>query len=222
MKHLDYKNWAEYILDLCDIYIADKINVLELGAGRGYISNYLSNKFENYIISDSSFAMLSQNEKVKNLCVCDMSSLPFNKEFDLIFSIFDSVNYLITPEAFIKYLIECKNILDTDGILTFDVSLENNSLANIKGLNRKGIYKGIKYKQISSYDTETRIHKNIVEMIIKDEHFIETHFQQIYKFEDYFEFAEQANLKVIDVYDCFSFDEPTQKSERVQFVFGKI
>lgn len=222
MKHLDYKNWAEYILDLCDIYHADLNNVLELGAGCGYISNYLCKDFHNYIISDSSVEMLSQNEKINNRCICDMSSLPFKKEFDLIFSIFDSVNYLLTPKAFVKFLIECRKILAPMGIITFDASLENNSRANIKGLNRKGIYKGVKYKQISSYDSETRIHKNIVEMIINEEHFIETHFQHIYKFEDYFEFAEKANLKVIDAYDCFSFEDASQKSERVQFVLGKV
>ncbi|MDZ7763382.1 MAG: class I SAM-dependent methyltransferase [Melioribacteraceae bacterium] len=222
MKHLDYENWAEYIVDLSEIYLSDTSNVLELGAGRGYISNYLKNEFGCYIISDSSFAMLSQNEKIENLCVCDMSSLPFNKEFDLIFSIFDSVNYLITPNIFIKFLSECRDLLDPMGILTFDVSLESNSRANIKGLNRKGFYKGIKYKQISSYDENTRIHKNIVEMIIKDEHFIETHFQHIYKFEDYFEFAEKANMKILDAYECFSFDDATHKSERVQFVLGKV
>ncbi len=220
MRHLNYKNWAEYLLDLVELYPIQTNNVLELGAGSGNVSKYLTEKFSSYFITDISFEMLSKSD-LKRKCVCDMQALPFKREFDLIFSIFDSVNYLITPERFIRFLKEGEQILSPNGILSFDVSLEKNSKANIRGLNRKGVYKGIRYKQISFYDESARIHKNVLELIINGEHFIETHLQKIYKFQDYFEFAEEANLEIIDSFDCFSFNDSNKKSERVQFVLRK-
>jgi hypothetical protein len=55
-----------------------------------------------------------------------------------------------------------------------------------------------------------------------EETYIEEHIQRIYEFEEYFVFAEEAGLRVIDCFDCFTFDDAKRNSERVQFVMGKL
>lgn len=222
MKQLDYSYWAEYIYDLIDVYPIAKNNVLEVGAGNGNLSKYLKGRFNNFFISDLSFNMLSKSNNGLNRCVCNMSSLPFKKEFDVIFSIFDSVNYLTTPELFVEFLVECKAVLGSKSILAFDVSLEKNSLVNLKQLNRRGRYRGVKYKQTSLFEPDKFFHKNILEIEVDNKTYIETHLQKIYRFEEYFEFAEEAGYRVLDAMNCFTFDDADEDSERVQFVLEKI
>jgi len=222
MRDIDYSTWADYILDILDLYPVTFAQALEVGAGNCQISEYLNGQFKNYYVSDLSKDMLKMNEVQVNKVVCDMSYLPFKREFDVIFSIFDSVNYLMTDEIFIKFLKECKNLLSEDGIITFDVSLEKNSIKHLKSLNRKGKYNGIKFKQTSLYDKKNKIHKNIMNIEVQEKTYIETHKQRIYEFEEYFIFAEEARLRVIDCFDCFTFDDAKRNSERVQFVMGKL
>ncbi|KUG25243.1 hypothetical protein ASZ90_004933 [hydrocarbon metagenome] len=44
----------------------------------------------------------------------------------------------------------------------------------------------------------------------------------IYEFEEYFIFAEDSQMRVIDCFKCFTFDDASRNSERVQFVLGKL
>jgi len=222
MKEIDYSSWADYIIDLIDLYQIENPKVLELGAGHGQVSSFLNEKIQSYIVSDVSLEMMKFCPDKIARVTCDMTSLPFKKEFDIIFSIFDSVNYLTTPNLFVDFLLECKRVLLQDGVITFDVSLEKNSIKNIKRLNRKGKHIGIRYNQKSIYDRKSRLHKNILELEIDEVKYIETHVQMIYEFEEYFIFVEDAGLRVIDCFDCFTFDDASRKSERVQFVLGKL
>lgn len=222
MKDIDYSSWADYIVDLIELYQIKKPKVLELGSGNCTISTFLKNKFKYYFVSDISHEMLQQGNRKLLRIACDMTSLPFKKEFDVIFSIFDSVNYLTTPGKFVKFLEECNSILSQDGILTFDVSLEKNSLKNTRRLNRKGEYNGNRFQQKSYYNKKTRIHKNILDIENNNNSFIETHQQMIYEFEEYFIFAEDSQMRVIDCFKCFTFDDASRNSERVQFVLGKL
>lgn len=221
MREIDYSSWADYLVDLIDLYPLKSHRLLELGAGNCSISKYLVERYPDYIVSDLSYAMLlAANPKLRRV-TADMTKLPFKKEFDVIFSIFDSVNYLINDEAFISFLSEAGKILNDDGVLTFDVSLEKNSKKYIKQLNRNGSVNGIKYFQKSDYDKKTRIHTNTFNINIDGVVFSETHHQKIYLFEEYFLFAEEAGLRVIDCFDCFTFDDANSRTERAQFVLGK-
>ena len=222
MREIDYPSWADYIIDIIDLYPIKINNVLEVGAGKCQISEHLNNHFKNYFVSDLSKDMLSLGDKFLSKVVCDMSLLPFKKEFDLIFSIFDSVNYLMTDDIFIQFLEECSLILSEDGIITFDVSLEKNSLKHLKDLNRKGNYNGIGFQQTSLYEKKEKVHKNIMKIEVDNKIYVEQHVQRIYDFEEYFVFAEEAGLRVIDCFDCFTFNDAKRSSERVQFVMGKF
>ena len=53
-----------------------------------------------------------------------MTNIPFNSEFDLILSTFDSVNYLTSGKKLLSFFKESQRLLNDDGILTFDASME--------------------------------------------------------------------------------------------------
>lgn len=222
MNSVRYDMWAEYIFSISEIYIPDKNKerVLELAGGNCNFANYFVRYFPNLIVTDLSKQMLlnSMNKKIKRVC-CDMTLLPFKKNFELIYSTFDSVNYLTQKKSLLNLFKQVEKILSDDGIFTFDVSLENNSFKHIKHPVRKGTYKGINYLHKSIYDKEKKIHKNIFEIEFQNgEKFKEIHKQKIYPFEIYFQVIEKTGLYVAECFNTFSFDNANACSERIQFI----
>lgn len=224
MKKLDYVSWAKYILLIAKENVHDEARFLELGAGSCKMAKILSEKYNNYFASDISLSMLRSSDKnsLKKIC-CDMTALPFKKKFDFVFSTFDSVNYILKQKSLQKLLNEVNSLLEEDGIFTFDASLEKNSLNFITSKSTEGLHNGFQYKMLSKYNKLSRIHYN--NFYIWNEsgvNFKEVHKEKIYPINTYFKLAEKAGLHIEACYDCFTFKDVNQKSERAQFVMRKI
>lgn len=223
MKSIDYKKWADYIYKISKEIGRQNLSVLELAAGIANVSVHLNKRFPSLLISDLSIEMLCQNQFLPNSKVCfDMTAIPLKKKFDFVFSTFDSVNYLLTEEKFIKMLSEVHGILAADGIFTFDVSLEKNSLRYQKYLNRKGKFRGLKYRQKSRFEPENRMHLNYFEITLENGTAVEEiHKQKIYRFEEYFSFVDESDFYVHKCLEAFTWKDAGKNSERAQFILKK-
>ena len=222
MSHVNYELWADYVYNISKPYINQKSSILELAGGNGKFSDIFIKFYQNIIISDISFEMLSSGINNLSKVCCEMQSLPFKTKFDFIYSTFDSINYLISKKDLLKLFIEVQNILSKDGIFTFDVSLEKNSLRHAGDSPRTSRSNNIRYKHLSLYNKNSRIHKNIFEIKFNGTTYKEVHKQKIYPFELYFDLLEKANLFVINCYEAFSFEQAKSSSQRAQFVVRKI
>jgi SAM-dependent methyltransferase len=222
MNKVRYDRWSEYLLALVELYVNDQADVLELAGGNCNFAGYFVEHFPRLIVTDKSFDMLASSKikTVPRIC-CDMTRLPFNSKFDLIYSTFDSVNYLTNKKSLLNLFKEIKLILKEEGIFTFDVSLERNSLLHVENPVRKGDCQGISFIHETSYNKNIRIHKNIFKIKIDNDIFTEVHKQKIYPFELYFDIIEKAGLYVVECVDTFSFIKSDEESERVQFIVKK-
>ncbi len=224
MNKLDYESWSNYITEVVDDYIDEDAKVLELGAGNCKIAKFISARYKNYFATDISVSMLKsvEKKKLRKVC-CDMTALPFKSKYDLVFSSFDCVNYILKQKSLYKLFTEIFRLLNKDGVFTFDVSLENNSLNFVVGKSVEGRSNGYKFQRISQYNKQTRIHSN--HFYIRDEfgnEFKEVHKEKIYKIDSYFKLAERAGLFIEACYDCFTFNDVKKNSQRAQFVMRKI
>jgi ubiquinone/menaquinone biosynthesis C-methylase UbiE len=218
MRSIQYDKWAEYIYAIVRNSVGRNDSVLELASGNGKMADQFKKYFPQLIISDLSFNMLSLSEnRLKKIC-CDMTAIPLKTNFKLIYSAFDSVNYITSKKKLFQMFEEIKRLLCTNGIFTFDVSLETNSLNHPNEPLRSGSYNGINYIQKSEYSHNKRLHKNKFEIKIDDEIFYEEHNQKIFSFEEYFLSIEKAGLYVEECYDAFTFNDGNSECERVQFV----
>ncbi len=221
MNKVRYDRWSEYLLAVADSYVNSNAEVLEIAGGNCSFAAYFIEYFPNLIVTDKSFNMLASSKlKVPKVC-CDMTSLPFKSKFDLVYSTFDSVNYLTNKKSLQKLFRGIKSILKDEGIFTFDVSLEKNSLLHIETPVRKGSCSGISFIHKTSYNKKSRIHKNIFKIKIDDDIFTEVHRQKIYPFELYFDLINSAGLYVAECMETFSFINADADSERVQFIVKK-
>ncbi|MGE5437162.1 MAG: class I SAM-dependent DNA methyltransferase [Syntrophothermus sp.] len=222
MNFIDYKAWADYINTIKKTHVNKTRNILELAAGTGGITKYLLKRYPEILITDISASMLKKVKGSSRKVCCKMNELPFKNKFDFVYSCFDSVNYLTSKKELRKLFANVRQILSDDGVFTFDVSLEKNSINHSAQPVRKGEYNKIKFEQRSIYNKETLIHKNIFLFSDSENNKIyEVHRQKIYPFETYFELIEREGLYVIDCFDAFSFNQGMPNSERLQFIVKK-
>jgi len=219
MKSVDYSFWAKYIREIHNTLGEPSDIALEVGAGNGKLGEYLKNQFQRLYLTDFSLEMLKENKSFIDSVCCDMTALPFQAEFDFIFSTFDTVNYLSNEEKMRLFFNRIKNNLTKNGYLLFDVSLESNSLKHVEKLNRKGKHKGITYIQKSDYDKNEKLHSNTLEIKLPDgKWYFEKHEQKIYDFYYYFDVIESEGLFVAECFEAFTFENASRKSDRVQFI----
>jgi len=222
MREINYDAWANYIEDILFIYNVKPVKILELGAGNGKLAGILSQLLEKEIlISDLSKEMLLQASENQTKIVCDMRALPFGSKFDLIFSCFDSVNYLLHKKDLLNFFVEVSNILSEDGLFLFDVSLIQNSLRHAKSFNITEDFGEIKYAQKSVYNKRTGIHTNEFKIEIDGKTYREKHAQRIYPFSLYFKLLEKAGMYASGCHEAFTFKDANSQSERAQFVVRK-
>jgi len=224
MRKVSYRTWAHYLDGLVDGYLHPNAKVLELAAGNCKLANIFEKFYPNIIASDLSKNMLASDKKdmIPKVC-CNMLALPFKCKFDLIYSTFDSINYLQNGKLLLKMFKEVSAVLNDEGIFTFDASMEKNSLVHTKIPERKGVYKGIKFLQKSMYNSKTHVHTNSFKLKLPNgEVYSEIHRQKIYLFDTYFQLLEKAGLYVVKCYDSFSYRDANPNSERIQFLTKKI
>ena len=239
MRNVDYDAWSEYLVSILKPHISltqkkdreqSTIRVLELAAGEGSLAECMIkrlniiNKNTDYFVSDLSANMIKRCNRSFNRLCFDMRDIPIkeNSTFDIIIMAFDSINYLLTQKDLQKMFNEVSKIMKIDGVFTFDVSLETNSLEICHPFTSEISIKGLTYKHKSDYNSFTRIHTNT--FIITDldgNKKKEIHKQKVFYFEDYFKVIEKTDLYVSECYDFFTQKEPNIKSKRIQFIVRK-
>ena len=219
MDHVNYNLWTKYVYSLSRRYVVKNSPVLELAAGNGKFSDLFKNYYPNMVVTDKSLQMLSSKKNDMPKVCCEMINLPFKKKFDLIFSTFDSVNYILNKKYLLKLFIEIGKALTGNGIFTFDVSLEKNSELYVSNHEKRGRINNIVYEHTSIYNHRNKIHRNIFEIKMDDGTiYKEIHKQKIYPFPVYFELLQKAGLLVKECFEAFTFKDGNENSKRIQFV----
>jgi SAM-dependent methyltransferase len=222
MRRVRYDRWSEYLYYVTRQYVPKHPKVLELAAGNCNLLNLFSKYYPNIIATDLSLNMLLKGSCKNPKVCCNMLELPFKTKFDFIYSTFDSLNYITSKVNLLKIFREINRIISDEGIFSFDVSMEKNSIKHAEEPVREGKVNGLTYLHKSEYNRGTKIHKNIFEITDKKgDKSIEIHRQKIYPFETYFEIIPLSGLYVVECFKAFSFVRANRESERLQFILKK-
>lgn len=123
-----YKKEADFIINIIKVHFSDKnLNVLELACGTGNHAQYYADQDWQISLTDGSDDMISLTRKKfknhKNVSVSKMDMLEFNsfdKPFDVILCLFDSIGYLVTNENIQTLLTQISQNLKKDGVFIFE------------------------------------------------------------------------------------------------------
>ena len=234
MNEVDYNGWVKYIEDIIDSEGVKVKNILELACGTGNLTIPLTKK--NYDIAgiDISDEMLSvAREKAEKegvelvLLQQDISELDFEiSDLDCVLCACDGFNYITYDDDLENVFSKTYELLKKDGIFIFDISYFY-KLANILGNNMYGENReDIAYMWQNYFDEEENLIEMELTFFIKDEcgkfeRFEEIHQQRAYTEDEIVDMLEKSGFKDIKYYGDFTFDKPSEESQRIFFVCKK-
>ena len=222
---LDYKGYANNILELVEKYNIKKENMLELAAGSGMLTNYFFDEFKNIDALDISPDMLNvfankyDNDNV-NLIYYDMVEFENPGKYDLIVILLDSINYVTDPKELKKLFTNCYKNLKEDGLLVFDINSEY-KMTEIFGSNCYVYeYEDIFYTWDNFYEDDlVDMHLNF---FVENEdgsydRIYEYQQERIYRTNEVTKMVEQAGFKDVKTYDEDDFGRVKDDSQRILF-----
>lgn len=234
MSEVDYDGWVKYIEEIIKKENCKVKNILELACGTGNMTIPLTKRGYDIAGIDISDQMLSvAREKAEKqgvelvLLQQDIAELDFEiTDLDCVLCACDGFNYITYDDDLESVFSKTHELLKEDGIFIFDIS-SFYKLANILGNNMYGENReDIAYMWQNYFDDE----ENLVEMelafFIKDEdgkfeRFEEIHQQRAYTEEEIIEMLEEVGFSSIKVFGDFTFERPTDETQRIFFVCRK-
>lgn len=235
MENVDYEIWADYIDEIIMNHHPKARDLLELACGTGTMALSLEELgYYNITATDGAPAMIQRALKKQaeadseiDFRVTDFLDIRLDQSFDVVFMVFDSINYLHKKEEIWRLFGQVSKVLKEDGIFIFDFTTPRNSRQAIRVLNNKSgrIDKFTRFHRESSYNAKDRIHTNRfhIEKINVDGKgkrvmMEETHQQKIYTFEQMMDFIDQSEFSLVEAYDGFELKPAHEKSLRITMV----
>ncbi len=235
MTDVDYETWSDYIDEIILQHKPKSEELLELACGTGTIALYLEElDCYNITATDASADMIRIAKRKAARINSEIEFLPMNfldiqldKKFDVVYMVFDSLNYLHSDEEILKLHSEVKKVLNPGGIFIYDFTTPRNSRKAIKYLNEEHRHlKGkFRYERQSSYDPRNQIHTNTFHIELMDPEsdeptqvFEEEHRQKIYTFDHIKSLIKKTDFTILQAYDGFDLKPAHKKSLRITMV----
>ena len=230
MDNVNYREWADYIIEtLAQDGIRDGL-VLELGCGTGTVTEMLADAGYDMIGIDNSEEMLAEAMEKRAesghdilYLLQDMQDFELYGTVRAVISVCDSMNYL-TDEEDLEYLFALvNNYLDPQGIFLFDMNTVYKYQTMIGNTTIAENRDEGSFIWENSYDEETGINTYELALFIpredglyeKDE---EVHYQRAYSLEKIKELIGKAGMELLAVYDAYTLEPPKEDSGRLTFV----
>jgi ubiquinone/menaquinone biosynthesis C-methylase UbiE len=226
MNHVNYKQWAKHIYKICEKHNVENPQVLDISCGTGKFCLHLSRKDISVAGMDNSPQMVKRaKERFVGPVWCgDMRRFFLKSSFNVIVSLYDSMNYLMTEKDWDACLASVSNALQPAGIFVFDISTLYNSKDvfqdyvckeknDMASYTRKSYFDDVLFIQTNEFKIRLRNRKNVI--------FYEKHIQKIRELATIDRIVKNNGFEIIGKYSDFSFLPVSEKSERVHYVLKK-
>ncbi len=235
MAHVDYGDWAEYVLDLFEEHGARPQSVLELGCGTGSLALEMQERGPRgsfrYLATDRSPAMTRvakakaklQGRSAGDLrfAVADFTDFELGERFDVVLLLYDGLNYLLEDAEVTAMLAHVHDVLTPGGLFIVDQSTPANSINNADYFGDEGEADAFSYVRRSAYNPATRLHTTEFDMTVEGETYAERHVQRAYTLAEVGALVTASPLEQVAAYDGFTTDPATDASERIHWVLRR-
>lgn len=229
MRTVPYRGWVDYVEDILQRWRAQPRQVLDLACGTGKIGSEFLRRGYEAIGADLSEPMVRECARQNpplTAVVCDASALALKaNSFDLIVSLYDSLNYILDPAGFRAAMAEGYRVLRPGGLLLFDL---NTTRALSTRMFTQASLSGpdpLHYDWQAYWDPKSRVCR--VEMWFGYHtaegvrEFRETHYQRAYTHREVAGALDAAGFRKHKSYDAFHFTPVTPWSDRAYYVARK-
>lgn len=230
MSVIDYKKWALYIEKLALQFNNKLDSIVDLACGTGNISIILAQKGYRVWGIDQSEEMIAraqQKSQQKNLLFLaqDMREFKIAEPVDLVFCVFDSINYLLTAQDLEKTMRNVHQSLQDQGLFIFDF----NTTTRIKKL-KQGVqlYEGRNYTCFweDKVDQEQAIWQVTLTIFLREggenfRRFQERHLEQGYNIAEIEDVLFKSGFNILQCYDAFTFSSGQDDHDRIYMICQK-
>lgn len=232
MAGVPYRGWVEYLQRVLQHYKYQPKTVLDLCCGTGTVSLILAKMGYQVSGMDISPGMIKwarhKSESMGlniDFQVQDAAELRMGKRFDLVISLFDSLNYILDAAALQNAFYRVFEHLQPGGLFIFDMNTELALAGHFFDQSNLGSHASVIYDWRSTYDPDIRIctvRMNFIYRRYNEEQRVKiTHYQRAYEVEEIVRMLESAGLNVLAVYNGYTLKKVSSRSDRVFFVVRK-
>jgi SAM-dependent methyltransferase len=221
MSDVEYGAWAGFILDLALAAGAEVRSVLDLGCGTGNSSAPFAELGLEVTGLDRSPEMLAIARR-KGLSATfvegDFTDFALSGRFDLVVSVFDSLNNLLEPDDFRRTAACARRHLNGGGLYIFDVNTTP-GLRNLWEDDRaEGWVDDVYYLWEHSFDDLTGLAKVVAYCEKGTRSFTEVHFERPYDPPEVRALLREAGFKDVQLVTYPDGYPATSESERIWVV----
>lgn len=229
MATVPYQRWVDYVERLLKKFDACPRDVLDLCCGTGAVGREMLRRGYEVVGVDLAEGMVrgcAQHRPPLPAVVMDARALGLSEaSFDLVVSLYDSLNYITDPEGLASCFRGVAHALRPDGLLIFDL---NTARALGSGLfTQDNLRSGepLLFRWESHWDEGRKLCR--VDMWFRwrgegeKAEFRETHYERAYEDDEVRDMLEAARLNVLAVYDAYSFRPLSRLSNRLYYVARK-
>lgn len=226
MSAVPYRSWVDYVLAILEREGHRPERVLDLCCGTGKVGSELRRRGYDTVGVDLSEGMVrrcASREPVLPAIVMDASALGLRQDsFDLVVSLYDSLNYLVQPGALERCFEGVSHTLRPGGLMIFDMNTIHALRIGLFTQNNTNTLEPLEYRWKSHWDESRRLCK--VEMNFRwrgsgeKMEFSETHYERAWEEEEVRDMLAAAGMETLHVYNAYDFREPGVFSNRVYYV----
>jgi ubiquinone/menaquinone biosynthesis C-methylase UbiE len=232
MRSIPYRWWLVYVEQLLAKFEKRPQAALDLACGTGTFALLLASKGYEVVGVDFSLDMLkearrkaSEEDILLPFVQQDAVALAFKPTFDLVVSLFDSLNYVIGADRLARVFEGVYGACLPGGTFLFDVNTIRALELELFTQNNLSTSDWLKYNWTSRYNPTTRI--ATIQMAFKlsrdgkEYSFTETHQQMGYDLEEIERMLTEAGFRILGIFDAYSPANANQLSTRAFFVAEK-
>ena len=230
MDNVNYRKWADYIIEtLKQEQIEDGL-VLELGCGTGTVTEMLADAGYDMIGIDNSEEMLAEAMEKRAesghdilYLLQDMQDFELYGTVRAVISVCDSMNYL-TDEEDLEYVFALvNNYLDPGGLFIFDMNTVHKYRDVIGDTTIAEDREDGSFIWENSYDVENGLNVYELALFLPREDGLyekceEEHVQRAYPLDVIKGMIEKAGMELVAVYDAYTRNPGDENSERLTFI----
>lgn len=243
MDDTPYEQWCERLdllirkygvslpeRDVEGLLDSEKNLVVDLGCGTGTLTELMYSRGYDMIGVDSSESMLNLAMEKKGSSGSeilylqqDMRELELYSTVGTVFSVCDSLNYILEESELLTVFSLINNYLFPGGVFIFDFNTEYKYREVIGNTTIAENREDCSFIWENFYDPEEKINEYDLTVFVREEkesfrRFSETHFQRGYTVEQVTGLVEQAGMTVVEIMDADTGEAVKNTSERIYVV----
>jgi len=226
MDNIPYEEWKDYLLRMMYLYmVSPSASIAELGCGTGTMTGLLVEEGLDVMGLDISSDMLAEARKKYpdiSFLEADMRDFKLPEKKDVIVSICDSINYVLTTEDLVKTFSSVRENLNKGGIFIFDLKTKFFFENALDGRTYRDRGSGFRCTWKNHFDASSNIHSYMLDIKVKDGgkwvSTQEVHRQRAFAAREIIEAAKLSGFEKGGAYDAFTFDKPKKRSDRIYIV----